>query len=94
MAYIKRDKLWETELDNFVLRKVNVQDLTINQLNFAVHDAFQKNEKQTTNFKAVNDKNAKNKAFPDEKLVKKKMVNNRFQMKVTRSLNYTTTNNL
>ena len=38
MAYTSYIKLWESELDNIVSKKVEVQDMNTNQLELQVHD--------------------------------------------------------
>ena len=38
MVYISYNELWESEFDNIVSKKDNVQDLKIKQLKFEVHD--------------------------------------------------------
>ena len=42
MAYMKHNKLWETEVDKFVSEKVKAQNLIINQVKLQLHDAYQK----------------------------------------------------
>ena len=44
--------------------------MNINQLKLEVHDTYKKDEKITTNFEAVNDKDVINKAYLDDKLKK------------------------
>ena len=70
MAYISYIKLWEPEFDGIVSRKDKVQDANISQLKLEVHDTYKKDEKITTNFKAVDDSDVINKAYLDEKLKK------------------------
>ena len=70
MAYISYNKLWESEFDNIVSKRDKLQDLNINQLKLEVHDTFRKDEKITTNFKAVNDEDVINKGYLNEKLLK------------------------
>ena len=55
VSFQKRDKL---------------QDLNNNQLKLEVHDSYKKDEKLTTDFEAVDDKDVINKAYLDEKLLK------------------------
>ena len=55
VSFLKRDKL---------------QDLNINQLKLEVRDTYKKDEKITTNFEAVDDKDVINKAYLDLKLLK------------------------
>ena len=68
MAYISYNKLWESEFDGIVSKRDKLQDLKINQLKLEVHDTYKKDDKITTNFKAVNDEDVINKAYLDEKL--------------------------
>ena len=68
MAYISYNKLWESEFDNIVSKRDKLQDLNINQLKLEVHDTYRKDEKMTTNFKAVDDEDVINKGYLDEKL--------------------------
>ena len=70
MAYISYNKLWESEFDGIVSKRDKVQDANISQLKLEVHDTYKKDEKITTNFKAVNDEDVKNKGYLDEKLIK------------------------
>ena len=70
MAYISYNNLWESEIDGIVSKIDKLQDLNINQLNLEVHDTYKKDEKITTNFEAVDDKDVINKAYQDEKLKK------------------------
>ena len=70
MAYISYNKLWESEFDGIVSKRDNLQDLNINQLKLEVHDTYKIDEKITTNFEAVNNEDAINKSFLDEKLLK------------------------
>ena len=70
MFYIHYNKLWESEIDGIVRKRYKLQDLNINQLKLEVHDAYQKREKISTNFEAVDDKDVLNKAYLDEKLKK------------------------
>ena len=70
MAYISYNKLWESEFDGIVSKRDELQDLNINQLKLEVHDTYKRDEKLTTNFKAVNDEDVINKVHPDEKLEK------------------------
>ena len=44
--------------------------MKINQLKFEVHDTYKKDEKITTDFEAVHDKDVINKAYLDDKLKK------------------------
>ena len=70
MAYISSNKLWESELDGIVSKRDKLQDLNINQLKLEVHDTYKKDEKITTNFEAVDDKDVINKGYLDSKLLK------------------------
>ena len=70
MAYVSYNKLWESEFDGIVSKRDKLQDLSINQLKLEVHDTYKKDEKITTIFKAVDDEDALNKAYLDEKLKK------------------------
>ena len=72
MAYFSYKKLWKSEFDKIVSKRDKLQDLKINQLNFEVHDAYEKNEKVSTNFGPVNDGDVKNKIYLDEKLKKER----------------------
>ena len=70
MAYISYNKLWESEFDNIVSKRDKLQDLNINNLKLEVHDTYKKDEKLTTNFEAVDDKDVINKGYLDSKLLK------------------------
>ena len=70
MADISHNKLWESKFDGIVSKKDNIQDLNFNQSKLEVHDTDEKDEKITTNFEAVDDKDVINKAYLDEKLKK------------------------
>ena len=71
MAYISYNKLWESEFDGIVSKRDKLQDATINQLKLEVHDTYKKkDEKLTTNFEAVDDKDVINKGYLDSKLLK------------------------
>ena len=69
MAYISYNKLWESEFDNIVSKRDKLQDANISQLKLEVHDTYKKDEKLTTNFKAVNDEDVINKGYLDSKLL-------------------------
>ena len=71
MAYISYNKLWESEFDGIVSERDKLQDANISQLKLEVYDTYKKDEKITTNFEAVDDKDVINKAYLDEKLLKK-----------------------
>ena len=70
MAYISYNKLWESEFDGTVSKRVKLQDLNINQLKLEVHDTYKKDEKLTTNFEPVDDSDVINKGYLDSKLTK------------------------
>ena len=70
MAYISYNKLWESEFDGIVSKRDKLQDLNINQLKLEVHDTYKKDEKISTNFKAVDDEDVINKGYLDEELKK------------------------
>ena len=70
MAYISYNKLWESEFDGIVSKRDKLQDLNINQLKLEVHNIYKKDEKLTTNFEPVDDKDVINKRYLDEKLSK------------------------
>ena len=70
MAYISYNKLWESEFDGIVSKRDKLQDLNINQLKLEVHDTYKKDEKITTNFKAVDVEDVINKVYLDEELKK------------------------
>ena len=70
MAYISYNKLWECEFDGIVSKRDKIQDLNINQLKLKVYDTYKKDEKLTTNFEAVDDKDVINKGYLDDKLLK------------------------
>ena len=70
MAYISYNKLWESEFDGIVSKRDKLQDSNINQLKLEVLDTYKKDEKLTTNFKAVDDLDVINRAYLDEKLIK------------------------
>ena len=72
MAYIGYNNLWENEFDNNVSKNDEVKDLKNNQLKLQVHDTNNKDEKITTNFKAVDGSDNIIKAYLDEKLIKKR----------------------
>ena len=70
MAYISYIKLWESEFDKIVSKRDKLQDLNINNLKLEVHDTYKKNEKLTTDFEPVDNKDVINKAYLDSKLLK------------------------
>ena len=70
MAYISYNKLWESEFDGIVSKRDKLQDLNINNLKLEVNDTYKKDEKITSNFKAVDDGDVINKGYLDEELKK------------------------
>ena len=70
MAYISYNKLWESEFDGIASKRDKLQDQNINQIKLEVHDTYEKGEKITTNFEAVNNEDVINKSSLDEKLLK------------------------
>ena len=70
MAYISYNKFWESEFDNIVSKRDKLQDLNINQLELEVYDTYKKDEKLTTDFEAVDDKDVIKKTYLDSKLLK------------------------
>ena len=70
MAYISYNKLWESEFNGIVSKRDKLQDLNINQLKLKVHDTYEKDEKITTKFQAVDNEDVINKGYLDEKLIK------------------------
>ena len=71
MAYISFNKLWESEFDGIFSKRDKLQDSNIKQLKLEVLDTYKKDEKLTTNFEPVDDSDVINKAYLDEKLIKK-----------------------
>ena len=69
MAYISYNKLWESEFDGIVSKRDILQDLNINNLKLEIHDVYKKDEKLTTNFEPVDDKDVINKGYLDSKLL-------------------------
>ena len=61
--------MWESEFDNIVSKRDNLQDLSINQLKLEVHDNYKTDEKPTTSFDFTDDSDVINKAHLDEKLI-------------------------
>ena len=61
--------MWESEFDGIVSKRDKLQDININQLRLEVHDTYKKDEKITTNFEAVDDKDAISKAYLDDELL-------------------------
>ena len=70
MAYIKYNKVWESEIDGIVSKRDKLQDLNINQLKLEVYDTYKKDDKITTIFKPLNDSDVINKGYLDSKLLK------------------------
>ena len=70
MAYISYNKLLESDVNGIVSKRDKLQDLNINQIKFEAHDSYKKDEKITTDFEAVDDKDVINKAYLDSKVVK------------------------
>ena len=70
MAYISYNKLWESEFGGIVSKRDKLQDLNIKQLKLEVYDTYKKNEKISTNFEPIDDSDAINKGYLDEKLLK------------------------
>ena len=72
MAFISYNKLWESEFDNIVSKKIKVQDMNINQSKLEVHDTYRNDQKRTRNFEDNTDEDVINKAYLDKKTVKNK----------------------
>ena len=70
MAYISYNKLWQSEFDGILSKRDKLQELNNNQLKLEVHDSYKKDEKITTNFEPVDDKDVINKAYLDSKILK------------------------
>ena len=70
MAYISYNKLSESEFDGIVSKRDKLQDLNINNLKLKLLDTFKKDEKLTTNFEPVDNKDVINKGYLDSKLLK------------------------
>ena len=70
MAYISYNKLWGSEFVGIFSKRDKLQDLNINHLKLEVHDTYEKDEKLTTNFEAVDDEDVINKGYLDSKLLK------------------------
>ena len=71
MVYINYNKLWESEYAHIVPEKDKVQGLNTNQLKLQVHDTYKIDEKIPINFRPTNDSDVINKAYLDEKILKK-----------------------
>ena len=70
MAYIRYNKLWESEFDGIVSKRDKLQDLNINNLKLEVLDTYKKDEKLTTSFEPVDELDVINKGYLDSKLMK------------------------
>ena len=70
MAYISYDKLWLSELYNYVSAKDRFQDNSFNQLKLTVKDTYMKDEKLTTKLDPSDDTDEKTEAYSDENLSK------------------------
>ena len=70
MAYNSYKKLWESEFDGIVSKRDKLQDANISKLKLEIHDTYKKDERITTNFKAVDNEDVINKGYLDEKLLK------------------------
>ena len=70
MAYISYNELWESEFDGIVSKRDKLQDSKINQLKLEMYDTYEKDDKITTNFEAVDDSDVINKAYLEDKLKK------------------------
>ena len=68
MAYISYNKLWESKFDGIVSKRDKLQDLNNNQLKLEVYDTYKKDEKNATDYEAVDDKDDINKTYLDKKL--------------------------
>ena len=68
MAYNSHKKLRESEFDGVVSKRDKLQHLHINQLKLEVHDTYRKDEKISTNFEPVYDKDVINKAYLEKNL--------------------------
>ena len=61
MAYTSYNKAWESEVDNNISKRDKLQDLNNNQLKLKVNDTYEKDEKISTNFEPVDNKDVINK---------------------------------
>ena len=93
MAYMSYNKLWESEFGGIVSKRDKLQDANIIQLKFEVHDRYKKDEKITTDFEAIDDKDVINKGYLDSKLLKTDGHISKLK-KITTNLNYNTTNKM
>ena len=71
MAYIRYNRLWESEFDGIVSKRDKLQDSNNNQLKLEVHDTYKKDGKITTNFEPIDNLDVINKGYLDDKLLKK-----------------------
>ena len=71
MAYGSYDELWRSEFYNNVSAKNRVQDISLNRLELKVNNTYDKDEKFTTKFEAVND-DVINKGYLDTNLAEVK----------------------
>ena len=62
MALISYIKIWESEFENFVIKRDKLQGLNINQFKIEVHDSYIKDEKITTKSEPVNREDVINKS--------------------------------
>ena len=67
MAYIRYNKIWESEFDGIVSKRDKLQDLNINQLKLEVHNTYKKDKKITTKFEHTDESDVLNKAYLDKK---------------------------
>ena len=68
MAYVSYNRFWESNLDGIVSKRDNLQGLFFNHIKLEVHDTYKKDEKISTKFEPVDNEDAINKAYLDEKL--------------------------
>ena len=68
MAYISYDNLCRSQFYNNICAKDKVQHIKRNHLKLKVNDTYKKDEKITTNLKAVIDEDVTNKEYLDTKL--------------------------
>ena len=62
--------MWESVFDGIISKRDKVQDANISQLELEVHNTYKKDEKITTYFEAVDDKDVINKGYLDSNLLK------------------------
>ena len=70
MAYISYNKLWESEFDGIVSKRVKLQAANISHLKLELYDTYKKDEKIKTNFEPIDNSDVINKGYQDEKLLK------------------------